>query len=95
MPDARVPREEIARLVGHRVSIATEADYREQLRQVVTEGAQEMDRILPPRTKDPATTSDPWSLSGSLGRLSSPNETAPDPRAAGQGLAVDGGRYWV
>lgn len=47
MSDAGVPLEEIARLVGHRGTIVTEAVYRKQLRPVITEGAEAMDRIFP------------------------------------------------
>lgn len=46
MSDAGVPLEEIARLVGHRGTIVTEAVYRKQLRPVITEGAEAMDRIF-------------------------------------------------
>lgn len=46
MSDAGVPLEEIARLVGHRGTIVTEAVYRKQLRPVITEGAETMDRIF-------------------------------------------------
>ena len=46
MSDAGVPLEEIARLVGHRGTIVTEAVYRKHLRPVITEGAETMDRIV-------------------------------------------------
>jgi site-specific recombinase XerD len=68
MSDAGVPLEEIARLVGHhRGTIVTEAVYRKQLRPVITEGAETMDRIFAsedlqkhPRTRmDPGPQSDP------------------------------------
>ena len=55
--------EEIVRLVGHRSTTVTEAVYRKQLRPVLTEGAEAMDRIfasedVPPR---PDTDSNPGS----------------------------------
>jgi integrase len=46
LSDAGVPLEEIARLVGHRSTNVTEAVYRKQLRPVLTEGAETMDRIF-------------------------------------------------
>ena len=46
MSDAGVSIEEIARLVGHRGTVVTEAVYRKQLRPVITEGAEAMDRIF-------------------------------------------------
>jgi integrase len=46
MSDAGVPLEEIARLVGHRGTVVTEAVYRKQLRPVITQGAETMDRIF-------------------------------------------------
>lgn len=66
MSDAGVSLEDIARLVGHRGTVVTEAVYRKQLRPVITEGAEAMDRIfalealdLAPETQDPAPKSDP------------------------------------
>ncbi|KQU70161.1 tyrosine-type recombinase/integrase [Phycicoccus sp. Root101] len=46
LSEAGVPLEEIARLVGHRSTTVTEAVYRKQLRPVLTEGAEAMDRIF-------------------------------------------------
>jgi site-specific recombinase XerD len=46
LSDAGVPLEEIARLVGHRSTTVTEAVYRKQLRPVLTEGAEAMDRLF-------------------------------------------------
>lgn len=46
LSDAGLSIEEIARLVGHRGSVVTEAVYRKQLRPVITEGAETMDRIF-------------------------------------------------
>ena len=46
LSEAGVPREDIARLVGHRSTTVTEAVYRKQLRPVLTEGAEAMDRIF-------------------------------------------------
>ena len=46
LSDAGVTIEEIARLVGHRGTVVTEAVYRKQLRPVITEGAEAMDRIF-------------------------------------------------
>lgn len=36
----------IARLVGHRGTVVTEAVYRKQLRPVITEGAERMDQVF-------------------------------------------------
>ena len=60
MSDAGVPLEEIARLVGHRGTIVTEAVYRKQLRPVITEGAETMDRIFASEDlqKHPRTSAD-------------------------------------
>ncbi len=46
LSDAGVPVEEIARLVGHRGTVVTEAVYRKQLRPVITQGAETMDRLF-------------------------------------------------
>ncbi len=46
MSDAGVPLEEISRLVGHRSTTVTEAVYRKQLRPVLTEGTEAMDRLF-------------------------------------------------
>ncbi|GJF07271.1 site-specific integrase [Pseudonocardia sp. D17] len=47
LSDARVPIEEIARLVGHSGTSVTEQVYRHQLRPVMEDGATAMDRIFP------------------------------------------------
>jgi hypothetical protein len=47
LSDARVPIESISRLVGHRSTIVTETVYRQQIRPVIEDGADVMDRILP------------------------------------------------
>jgi hypothetical protein len=47
--DARVPIEQIARLVGHSGTSVTEQGYRHQLRPVLEDGATAMDVILPTR----------------------------------------------
>lgn len=49
--DAGVPVEHIARLVGHSGTTTTETVYRKQIRPVLIEGADAMDRIF--RTGDP------------------------------------------
>jgi hypothetical protein len=45
--DAGVPVEHISRLVGHSGTTTTETVYRKQLRPVLLEGADAMDRIFP------------------------------------------------
>lgn len=47
LSDARVPIEEIARLVGHSGTSVTEQVYRHQLRPVLEDGATAMDRLFP------------------------------------------------
>jgi len=47
MSDAGVPVEHIARLVGHSGTTTTETVYRKQIRPVMIEGADAMDRIFP------------------------------------------------
>jgi integrase len=47
MSDAGVPIEQISRLVGHSGTTVTEAVYRKQIRPVITEGAEVMDRLFP------------------------------------------------
>jgi integrase len=47
MSDAGVPVEHIARLVGHSGTTTTETIYRKQIRPVLIEGADAMDRIFP------------------------------------------------
>ena len=60
MSDAGVALEEIAPLVGHRGTIVIEAIYRKQLRPVITEGAEAMDRIFASQDpqKHPRTPTD-------------------------------------
>jgi hypothetical protein len=52
MSDAGVPIEQIARLVGHTGTTATETVYRKQIRPVVTGGAAVMDSLFPRRDTD-------------------------------------------
>ncbi|GAB3979172.1 site-specific integrase [Actinoallomurus acanthiterrae] len=47
LSDAGVPIEDISRLVGHTGTTVTETVYRKQIRPVLLEGAQAMDRIFP------------------------------------------------
>jgi hypothetical protein len=47
MSDAGVPVEHLARLVGHSGTATTETVYRKQIRPVLVEGADAMDRIFP------------------------------------------------
>jgi len=47
MSDAGVPVEQIARLVCHSGKTTTETVYRKQIRPVLIEGADAMDRIFP------------------------------------------------
>jgi integrase len=47
MSDAGVPVEYIARLVGHSGTTTTETVYRKQIRPVLIDGADTMDRIFP------------------------------------------------
>lgn len=47
LSDAKVPVENISRLVGHRSTMVTETVYRKQLRPVIEGGADVMDRIFP------------------------------------------------
>ena len=46
LSDAGVPIEDIAKLVGHSGTSATEAVYRKQIRPVIAQGAEVMDRIF-------------------------------------------------
>jgi integrase len=48
-----MPIEQIARLVGHTSTAVTETVYRQQIRPVIMEGAEAMDRIL--RGSDPGS----------------------------------------
>ncbi|GAA2039290.1 hypothetical protein GCM10009740_34990 [Terrabacter terrae] len=62
MADAGVPLEDISRLVGHRSTTVTEAVYRKQLRPVLTQGTEAMDRLFrapdrsPDRLDEPSKT---------------------------------------
>ena len=47
LSDAGVPIEQISRLVGHSGTTTTETIYRKQIRPVITDGADIMDRIFP------------------------------------------------
>jgi integrase len=47
LSDAKMPIENISRLVGHRSTMVTETIYRKQLRPVIEGGAEIMDRIFP------------------------------------------------
>jgi len=47
MSDTGVPIEKIAQVVGHSGTTVTEAVYRKQIRPVITEGAETMDRLFP------------------------------------------------
>src|SRR5262249_54729802 len=47
LSDAGVPIEQISRLVGHSGTTTTETVYRKQIRPVIAEGAEVMDRLFP------------------------------------------------
>jgi integrase len=47
LSDAGVSIEQISRLVGHSGTTATETVYRKQIRPVIVQGADAMDRIFP------------------------------------------------
>jgi integrase len=47
LSDAGVPIEDIARLVGHSGTSVTESVYRKQIRPVIVQGAEVMDRLFP------------------------------------------------
>lgn len=47
LSDAGVPIEQISRLVGHSGTTTTETVYRKQIRPVITDGAEVMDRLFP------------------------------------------------
>jgi integrase len=49
LSDSGMPLEQIARLLGHTGTTATERVYRHQLRPVLEEGAAAMDVIFPER----------------------------------------------
>jgi hypothetical protein len=78
LSDSGVPIEDIARLVGHRGTVVTEAVYRKQLRPVLTSGEEAWDKLLKSRGESASSTaedtlgrpqtapeSDPWSSSWS------------------------------
>ncbi len=52
LSDAGVPMEQISRLVGHAGSTTTEAVYRKQIRPVITDGAEVMDKLFPRNSPD-------------------------------------------
>ena len=52
LSDAGVPIEDIARLVGHSGTSVTEAVYRKQIRPVIVQGAEVMDRLFPRNTPE-------------------------------------------
>ncbi|GAA0410660.1 hypothetical protein GCM10009530_73950 [Microbispora corallina] len=52
LSDSGVPLENISRLVGHGNTTVTETVYRKQLRPVLLEGAEAMDRIFPNADRD-------------------------------------------
>jgi integrase len=54
LSDAGLPIEQISRLVGHSGTSTTETVYRKQIRPVITEGAEVMDRIFPGETASDA-----------------------------------------
>jgi integrase len=55
LSDSGVPIEDIARLVGHRGTVVTEAVYRKQLRPVLTSGAEAWDRLLESQQESPTS----------------------------------------
>lgn len=52
LSDADVPIEHISRLVGHSSTTTTETIYRKQIRPVIIQGADVMDRIFPQEPGD-------------------------------------------
>lgn len=52
LSDAGLPIEQISRLVGHSGTSTTEVVYRKQIRPVITEGAELMDRLFPQDSPD-------------------------------------------
>lgn len=56
LSDSGMPIEDIARLVGHRGTVVTEAVYRKQLRPVLTSGAEAWDRLLESQQESGSTT---------------------------------------
>ena len=65
MSNAGVPLEDIARLVGHRNTTVTELVYRKQLRPVMTEGAETMNRLFQGPNDTPKRLPQSSSLSSS------------------------------
>ena len=49
LSDDGTPIEHIARLVGHTSTAVTETVYRQQIRPVIVQGAEAMDRIFRPK----------------------------------------------
>ena len=58
LSDSGVPIEDIARLVGHRGTVVTEAVYRKQLRPVLISGAEAWDKLLEEPKRSSATTTE-------------------------------------
>jgi integrase len=54
LSDDGMPIEHIARLVGHISTAVTETVYRQQIRPVIIQGAEAMDRIFRPETEPEA-----------------------------------------
>ena len=51
LSDGGMPIEHIARLVGHTSTAVTETVYRQQIRPVIVQGAEAMDRIFGPAAR--------------------------------------------
>jgi integrase len=58
LSDSGVPIEDIARLVGHRGTVVSEAVYRKQLRPLLTSGAEAWDRLLESRQESVSSTAE-------------------------------------
>jgi len=54
LSDDGMPIEHIARLVGHTSTAVTETVYRQQIRPVIVQGAEAMDRIFGPKARPEA-----------------------------------------
>jgi integrase len=54
LSDNGMPIEHIARLVGHTSPAVTETVYRQQIRPVIVQGAEAMDRIFGPSARSEA-----------------------------------------
>jgi integrase len=57
LSDDGMPIEHISRLVGHTNTFVTETVYRQQIRPVMVEGAEAMDRIFPKPEAGPQSPS--------------------------------------